>query len=115
MEGDVVGGNEKVIVLDTLSGPFAPPIALDLPGGRRVWVVDHVRETARERDIRFFRSDKDIPAVIGRIPNPYVTPFAADALSPSEVLIAGGVLDSAEQVVSSVLLRVRLACTAGSP
>lgn len=110
MTGKIMERDETVIVLDTDVGPFDLPIGLDMPGPSPVWIVDHRHEGSGEREIRFLRPDGAVPAVAGSIRNPYITHFAAQALSDSEVLITGGVLDSAEQYVGSLLIRARMVC-----
>lgn len=112
MQGPVATGEPPVVVLDRVPGPLASPVSLELPGNRRFFLLDHVLEGggATRRDIRFLHTVGDVSTAAGSIPNPYVTAFAAEAASPSEVLIAGGVLDSARQVVSSLLLQVRVSC-----
>jgi hypothetical protein len=108
--GKITERDETVIVLDTDVGPFDVPIGLDMPGTSPLWIVDHRHEGSGEREIRFLHPDGAVPAVAGSIRNPYITHFAAQALSDSEVLITGGVLDSAEQYVGSLLIRARMVC-----
>jgi len=110
MMGKITERDEPVIVLDTDVGLFDRPIGLDMTGTSPVWIIDHRHEGSGAREIRFLRADGAVPAVVGSIRNPYITHFAAQALSDSEVLISGGVLDSAEEYVGSLLIRARMVC-----
>ncbi|MEW5930580.1 MAG: hypothetical protein AB1941_24230 [Gemmatimonadota bacterium] len=110
MVGNITERDEPVMVLDTDVGPFDSPIALDMPGTSPLWIVDHRGEGSGAREIRFLRTDGAVPVVVGSIPNPYITHFAAQSLSGSELLISGGVLDSAEEFVGSLLIRARVVC-----
>ncbi len=110
MMGKVTERDETVIVLDTDVGLFDLPISMDMSGTSPVWVVDHRHEGSGAREIRFLRPAGAVPAVVGSIRNPYITHFAAQALSDSEVLISGGVLNAAEEYVGSLLIRARMVC-----
>jgi len=81
-----------------------------MPGPSPVWIVDHRDEGAGAREIRFLRPDGAVPAVFGSIRNPYISHFAAQVLSDSDVMISGGVLDPAAQYVGSLLIRARMVC-----
>jgi hypothetical protein len=112
MVGQLEANNEAVITLDAAVTPTHPIIMLEPAPGQRLWVVDHLLPNGKQREIRFVGHTGPTAALIGSFPNRYMTPFRAIAISPTEVLLTGGLFDRDEQVVVSLLVRAHLTCTA---
>lgn len=110
MAGAVLAGPEPVLVLDTSFTSMSPVAPVSLPGGGYVWVLDHSAGRDRDREIRFVQITG--PGVVqrGSIPNPFYAGFASGARSASEIVTAGALLDTEQDIVVSLLLQTRFEC-----
>jgi len=116
MIGALEERNTPVVTLDSAAVstqyPFAPVL---LPGGGRLWVVEHALPDMRSTEIRFVRDSAQTGVLMGRIPNPYLSQFyGATAVGPREVLVTG-LQYFANRYIVSLLLRVRVECRGDKP
>jgi hypothetical protein len=80
-------------------------------GGGLVWVLGV--DTLESRvQLHFIRDGKDAQ-IAGSLAVPYITPFVAAASGDDSILVAGGIHDRAQDVVVTLLYRVRLPHGAG--
>jgi hypothetical protein len=108
--GHLKDRNGPVIQLDASIRFNSSVVPMQFASGARVWVVDHATSDQRDGQIRFVREQDGLSQRIGAIANPYVTPLRATKVSPTEILIAGGMHDRTQDVVVTLLLRSRVAC-----
>jgi hypothetical protein len=115
MIGRLEERNESVITLDSSVAStqnfFAPVL---LPGGLRLWVIDHEFSKGQQSEIRFVSDSAQSAVVLGRTPNPYVTSIAATAPAPSELLVTG-LHYIPNKYIESLLLRARVECRGKAP
>jgi len=117
MLGHIEERNSPVIALDSaVAWSFVP---VTMRNGIRLWVADHLLSAEKqERETRFVIDSAGVGAsVIGRIPNPFLSTFNATSPAPSEVLVTGApdMGNPPKGIISSLLLRVRVACGAKAP
>lgn len=76
------------------------------------WVTDHEPMGGGEKEIRFVRDQNGSPVLVGKLPNPYSTPFRAVALSRSTVVSSGALIEPPSRGgVVTLLLRFEVQCT----
>ncbi len=100
--------NARVVTIDSNIAQALVP--LTLRDGQPLWVTDHVPSVGEQREIRFVRESAGAAVVLGGIPSPFTGGFGATAVSQNEVLVAGPLLDRAEEELVTLLLRTRLEC-----
>ncbi len=113
MLGNLEERNERVIPLDSTILWSNIPLAPE--GGMRLWVTDHIAPSGLpDREIRFVGvTSEGESQLLGSIPNPYTGLFFnATSPAPSEVLISSAVIEPADSMLYSLLLRARIECSA---
>ncbi len=105
--------NGRVVELDAdvkhvtpIFGPTAFPI----------WLTEHVTSTGGG-ELRFIRDSAGSASTLATMASPFTGPFAASALSRTEILVAGPLFhaDSAHPRLVSLLIRARVECGSSAP
>lgn len=108
MIGAIWSHDSSILVVDpsVLQGYASVPMST----GESVWVAGHDTGQGRTGELRLISHSNRSPAVLWRTPHPYLGPFAATAHSATDVLIVGPELDSARELLVSLILRLRVDC-----
>jgi hypothetical protein len=88
--------------------------AVQLRGGIRVWVTEHLSSSDQTRELRFVGHSGRSPVILGRAASPFLGPFTAASPAPSQIVIAGPLAEgvTTNPAVVTLLIRVRVDCPA---
>jgi hypothetical protein len=111
--GELTPYRGSVLTLDSSVARGGRRAVFTLPPFPQVWALDH--HDRRAPEVRLVWNSPQGPVLVGRIPNPFIGPFAAAAQSPSEVAVVGGIQDSTEDVVVTVVVRAGVRCAGQTP
>jgi hypothetical protein len=103
--------SEPVLRLDSSVAQFREPYSAVLRRDLRIWVLDHVEPETSGSEIRFIRDDGGSASVLGRLPNPFVTPWVGATPSDSTILLVGGRVNGQRETLVSLLVRAQLQCS----
>ncbi|HET6229083.1 MAG TPA: hypothetical protein VFE05_03325 [Longimicrobiaceae bacterium] len=101
---------EEAIVVDSDAMAAIP---LNPRGAGAVWLTRHL-PTKTSSELRVVRRVGTSVAVLGSAPDPFVGFAGAVATGPSEMLVTGAAVDSADSLVASLLIRLRTECRPAS-
>lgn len=111
MSGTLHSFEGPIVALDSAVTPGSRQSTVEIDGLGRVWVLDHEGPNGADREIRFVMRSGDRIVRVGRIPHPFIGSFVAASPSPRDVIIAGGIQDSAAGVVATHVIRARVSCS----
>ena len=108
--GSVMDQDEPAFVVDPDVLPTFAAVAM--PTGEFVWLSQHAlpADSANLGELRLIHRSGAMSKVLWRTPHPYLGWFAATAYSDSNVLVVGPLLDRANEVLVSLLIRLRVEC-----
>ncbi len=107
--------SEHFVNLDSTAARLSSVRFVSLPDSSRLWLLDTGVGNGEQREIRLVRDIAGSPAVIGRMPNPFVSSFAAAPVDSTLVLATGMIVDQEQGVIVSSLLRLELKCRPSDP
>lgn len=113
--GDLADSIGSIVTLDSSIVPTYPVNTLTLTGRPHLWITDHLLSGDYRRDIHVVRESGGAVSTLGSFLNPYFTPFTAAVLPSTQILLTGGLLDRAQQVGVTMLLRLRVQCSSRAP
>lgn len=108
--GSVMDQDEPGFVVDPDVLPtFATVVSR---AGDFFWLSQHAvpGDSANPGELRLVHRSGDTAKVLWRTPHPYLGWFSAIAYSDSDVLVVGPLLDRTNEVLVSLLIRVRIEC-----
>ncbi|MGK2934458.1 MAG: hypothetical protein ACSLFE_04345 [Gemmatimonadaceae bacterium] len=108
MAGVLGNGEERTLIIDSRIGRgFA---TVTLRDGSIFWAIEQLSAGGDPQELRLVQWSADSAAVIWRAPQPFHGQFRAVAHGGSDVIVVGPELAVEEQLLVSLLLRIRLDC-----
>jgi hypothetical protein len=114
MAGDIQHRNQTVVTVDSSVVPMHPFYVLQASGRFRLWISDHLRTSDRQREIRVVQQLGDSISVLAQFRNPFIGSFGATVTDRDDVLVTGAIRDDEREIVTSLLLRLRVQCRASA-
>jgi hypothetical protein len=105
----------KPIILDSSLAPgFSRPTPIITDSGQLLWTVDHgspsAGNAAERRVLRILSASARGASVVWEMDTPFLGGFRSTSAGGSDLLLAGALVDQADSMVVSLLLRVRADC-----
>lgn len=110
--GDIQHPNSSVVTVDSSVVPMHPFYLLQGSKRFRLWISNHLGTGDRQRVIRVVQKLGDSMTVVAQFRNPFLGPFGATVTDRGVVLVSGAIRDDERQIITSLLLRLRVQCRA---
>ncbi|HEX8393200.1 MAG TPA: hypothetical protein VF665_12720 [Longimicrobium sp.] len=107
MSGNVAEKNEPVVTVEPATSVWADVFALPWNSHSDLWIMPHEDRPGEMSQIRFVDAAGNL---LHHLPTPFVTDIASVRTGNGEYVVVGGVYNTTELHVTTVLLRFQVEC-----